>query len=266
MKIRSLPLAMAIFMAAPQVAPAETYSLGEIVSVELMEGWRRADGLHMSGLSIRLAPGWKTYWRSPGDGGIPLALDLSTEPEEVFWPRPQVFYTGTMRSIGYDSDVILPLSFDLGTGAQTVSGTVSLGICQDVCIPVRLDIDATLPDGNRPDPRIVAALSDRPLQAESYGATAAICSLRPIADGLRIELEIEMPDAGGPEEVVIELPDPMIWISDPESSRQGSVLSASADIVPADAGPFALDRSELRITVLGAYATVEILGDRKSVV
>jgi len=253
--------ALAAFTAlGAKPAPAQVLSLSEILEIRMLEGWRRADGTHMTALDIRLAPGWKTYWRSPGDGGIPMELSLNTTEAEIHWPRPDVFYTGTLRSIGYAGDVLLPLELMVGSGAQSVSGRVALGICQDVCMPVELEIEAMLPADGRPDPRIVAALSDRPLSAQEVGAGQATCRIRPIEDGLQVEARIPLPDIGGLEEVVFELPDQTIWISDPHTERSGGNLVAVADIVPAFGGPFALDRSDLRITVLGRREAVEILG------
>lgn len=253
-------LATAVAFALPAVAQAQSYDLSQIIEVQLLEGWRQSDGRHMSALDIRLAPGWKTYWRSPGDGGIPTSLMLDQSVAQLHWPSPDVFYTGGLRSIGYASDVLLPVELHLDDGTHTVRGTVELGVCQDVCMPVTLALEAVLPDGGRPDPRIIAALSDRPLSAAEAGVAPAVCSLRPIADGMQVEVHIPMRDSDGGEEVVLELPDPQIWISDPSTSHGAGNIVAVADIVPPDAGPFALDRSELRITVLAQGRAVELMG------
>ncbi|MEM9757273.1 MAG: hypothetical protein AAF914_14825, partial [Pseudomonadota bacterium] len=65
---------------SPAPITAQVVDLAEVVEVRLIEGWRRDDGTHMAAVEIRMAPGWKTYWRAPGDGGIPprLALDAGT--------------------------------------------------------------------------------------------------------------------------------------------------------------------------------------------
>ncbi|MEM9317843.1 MAG: protein-disulfide reductase DsbD domain-containing protein [Pseudomonadota bacterium] len=242
-------------------ANAQVMDLDDIVEVRLLEGWRQGDGQHMAAVEIRMAPGWKTYWRSPGDGGVPTIVHLDTgDRVQMHWPRPEVFYTGGMRSIGYAEDVILPIQVSLPQGQQMVSGRIELGICQDVCMPVELSLDAVLPGDGRPDPRIVTALSDQPLSAAEAGIGDVLCRIRPIADGLQLEAWLPMPEMGGGEEVVFELPDPSIWISDPETTRDGAALVAVADIVPADASPFAFDRSELRITVLGRREAIEIQG------
>lgn len=249
-------------------AQTEARTAAEVVEVELLEGWRRDDGTHMAGLMIRLAPGWKTYWRAPGEAGIPPQLQLRDRDgllgSQIHWPVPEVFHSNGMRSIGYSSDVVFPLELTLaeGTGALRLSGRLDIGVCQDICMPVSLRLRGTLPDGGRPDPRIAAALTDRPLTGAEAGAGQIICALSPISDGLRVEARIPLPSLGHAEAVVFELPDPSIWISEAEARRDGGMLHAEADIVPAAAGPFALDRSDLRITVLAQGRAVEMTGCR----
>ncbi len=239
-------------------------SLDEIVTVTLIEGWRRDDGTHVAGLQIWLAPGWKTYWRAPGEGGIPPRLTLRNRaglgPVQIHWPTPEVFHSNGMRSIGYSQGVVFPLTVQVADGPLRLRGNLEIGICLDVCMPVSLDLRGTLPDGGRPNPVIAAALADRPLSAAEAGAGRVTCRLSPISDGLRVEARIPLPRQGAGEAVVIELPDPGIWVSEPSVDRQGGILTAVADIVPPDAGPFALNRSDLRFTILAAGRAVELTG------
>ncbi|MEY5038115.1 MAG: hypothetical protein RL472_1221, partial [Pseudomonadota bacterium] len=65
---------------------------------------------------------------------------------------------------------------------------------------------------------------------------------------------------GGDEGVVIEPADPTIWVSDSQTSRAGAVLTTVTEMVASSGAPFALDRSALRLTVLGGAQAVEING------
>lgn len=254
--------------AFPALAQYDGGTLDTVVELELLEGWRRDDGTHMAGLLIRLAPGWKTYWRAPGEAGIPPRLHLrdrrGLEGVQMFWPVPQVFMSNGMRSIGYHGDVVLPIQLTLadGQGPLRLSGRIEIGVCQDICVPVSLNLRGMLPEGGRPDPRIAAALADRPLTAAEANAGSVTCHLSPIADGLRVEARIPLQSQGANETVVFEMPDAGIWISEAQTTRSGNTLTAVADIIPADAGPFAMDRSSLRITVLGNRGAVDIRGCR----
>ena len=56
-------------LAAATLAAATPARALDVVSGEILPGWRHADGAHLAGLRLTLDPGWKTYWRAPGDAG-----------------------------------------------------------------------------------------------------------------------------------------------------------------------------------------------------
>ncbi|MEO1239771.1 MAG: protein-disulfide reductase DsbD domain-containing protein, partial [Pseudomonadota bacterium] len=93
MRIFEAPFVLA-FVTAALSTPSAAQIPDDVATLEVRSGWRQANGTHMAGLDIALAEGWKTYWRSPGDGGIPPRLLL--EPNEniksvrLAWPTPQV--------------------------------------------------------------------------------------------------------------------------------------------------------------------------------
>jgi DsbC/DsbD-like thiol-disulfide interchange protein len=253
--------------AAPSAAPAEMPD--HLVHAELLSGWRMDGGDHMAALRLTMAPGWKTYWRSPGDGGIPPLFDWSGSDNlrsvAVSWPVPEVFHLNGMRSVGYSEVVTIPLRFvPTQAGAPiAVEGRIDIGVCEEICVPVSLVVGADLPpETAAPDPRIAAALADRPMTAAEAGVSGIDCALEPISDGLRLTATIEMPALGPGEEAVVELVAAPVWVSEPEVSRSGNRLRAVADLVPPEAAPFALQRDDLRFTVLSGDRAVEIAGCR----
>jgi DsbC/DsbD-like thiol-disulfide interchange protein len=251
--------------AAPALAEFEGRSADDVVQVSFMPGWRLPNGNHMAAIHIALAPGWKTYWRAPGEGGVPTVLRL-TEADgitgmAIHWPRPEVFFTNGIRSIGYRDDVVLPVEFALSEdGTVEIAGRVEMGVCLDVCMPVTLDLDGVLPPETNRVREIGLALSDRPLTAGEAGAGDATCAIEPISDGLRVTVSAPMPSTGNDETVVVEHRDPEIWVSEAVTRREGGTIRGTVDVVPADSGPFALNRSDLRITVIGTRMAVELDG------
>ena len=249
--------------AAPSNAQFEGRSVDEVVQVSLIEGWRMENGHHMAGIRISLAPGWKTYWRSPGEGGVPTVLRLRSadgiDGMAIHWPQPEVFFTNGMRSIGYQDDVVLPVEFAVSDdGIHVLEGRLDLGVCLDVCMPVTLDLSGQLlPDVTR-DRDIGLALSDRPLTAAEAGAGDVRCSVEPISDGLRVTVTAVVPPTGNDETLVLEHRDPQIWVSEASTRRDGGMVTGVADVVPPDHGPFALNRSDLRVTVIGTQMAVEL--------
>lgn len=86
------------------------------------------------------------------------------------------------------------------------------------------------------------------------------CNIAPIADGLQVTAELDLPARGGIETVVFEAADASIWIGEAATQRSGGTLTSVADLVGSSGAPFALDRSGLRLTVLGHGRAVEIEG------
>lgn len=248
------------------VARAEGFVVvDDVVQITMLPGWRTASGSRMTALRIDLAPGWKTYWRAPGEGGIPPVFDWSksrnVQDVSLHWPSPMVFDQLGLQSIGYKHQLILPMEF---IPAQpdapiTIDASVQIGVCEDICLPVSRAIHAELPPtGGAQDPAILAALANRPVAAAEAGLRAISCRISPIADGLRVTATLELP--GRPETVIFETPDDGIWISESKLARAGLDLTATADFVPEAARPFLLDRSALRLTVIDKTQTIDIQG------
>lgn len=237
------------------------------VTADVLPGWVQADGSRMTALRLTLAPGWKTYWRAPGDAGIPPEFDWSRsknlEAASISWPAPKVFDQNGMRSVGYEDTLVIPVRIDPARDGKPVHlrAKMALGICSDICIPHELEFDAEI-DSNTltPTPAIAAALAQRPYSAAEAGVRAAECNISPTADGLQIEARVTMPSAGGKEYVVIEPGLGDIWVSEAETKRQGDAVIAISEMINVRGGPIALDRSAIRITVLGSKHAVDIQG------
>jgi DsbC/DsbD-like thiol-disulfide interchange protein len=104
-----------------------------------------------AGVEIKLDPGWKTYWRDPGDSGVPPKLDFSgsdnVKSVTVLWPAPGRFPDGAGgNSIGYLDHVILPLRITPQNGAKQSSLQLKLGydICGNMCVPVESELKLSL--------------------------------------------------------------------------------------------------------------------------
>lgn len=244
-------------MALPAVAQVPD----NVVQIGIVPGWRDDEGRHVAGLSISLAPGWKTYWRAPGDGGIPPLFNWSGSSNvtdvEVRYPVPEVFYVNGMRTIGYRDHVLFPLVIDPKDSAGDIrlSGQVEIGVCEDICIPVAFTIAAELHPVRQDSAALSAALNDRPVAGGSLR-----CEISPIVDGLRVGVETDMAPMGSDEVAVIEAGESGLWISEASVSRTGATLRAEVEIVPPNAKPFALARSDVRLTILAGGEAMEMIG------
>ncbi|WP_292289019.1 protein-disulfide reductase DsbD domain-containing protein [Marivita sp.] len=244
---------------------------GETTGLEraaLLPGWRLADGSHMAAVQIVLEPGWKTYWRAPGDVGIPPQFDWTGSRNigavSANWPSPEVFFEQGARSVGYTRSVVIPLHLTARDDAADIqlSGEMQIGLCKDICIPANLSFTATLPPASaRPDPVIAAALADMPYTAGDAGVRSVTCRFEVSAKGgLILHSAIDMPATGGTEHVVVEAGNPHLWVAEPDSRRDGGTLHASTRLVHVEGRSFAVDRSDLRFTIIGASRAVDIQG------
>ncbi len=160
-------LALILLTAAPVLA--QDFPVGEmppgLVSARLLPGWITPEGDRMTALQVELEPGWKTYWRSPGDAGIPPHFDWqgggNLGQVQLFWPRPEVIESGGERTLGYHDRMLLPIRIAPAAPGQPVEprAVIDLGICLDICVPVQVSLQAG-PPGPGPDPQIQAALAE----------------------------------------------------------------------------------------------------------
>ena len=105
------------------------------------------------GLEFRLAPGWKIYWRTPGEAGLPPEINLIAEGNllvsSIEWPIPKRFNAFGFDNFGYDTDVILPLQVTGHKPNTTVQlhGQVEALVCADICVPIGGTVALTIPAG-----------------------------------------------------------------------------------------------------------------------
>ena len=242
-------------------APVAAQTFSDVARAELDVGWRDTDGSHVAGLTISLAPGWKTYWRAPGDGGIPPSFNWSGSENivsvDVHYPVPEVFDQNGIQSIGYSEAVTFPLRIATKDSAAAIGlqGEIEIGVCEEVCIPVTLNVRAQLPSGGSPSPALRSVLADRP---ERGGQMT--CAIEPISDGLRMVVETAVARHDGGNVVIIEVSEEGVWVSRAEVEHADGRLSAEVEMVPPTAKPFALARSDVRMTILSADRAIETVG------
>jgi len=123
------------------------------------------DGVLKGILDIELEPGWKTYWRDPGDAGVPPTVDVSRSPNiaatTIEFPAPERHEEGGFQWAGYDHPVALPIDFQVSPAGEPalISADIFLGICETICIPVQasLTVDPASDPDNAEDAAQVAA-------------------------------------------------------------------------------------------------------------
>src|SRR3982074_910045 len=112
-------------------------------AVRLLAG-SRSGAVLLGGIAFQLQPGWKTYWRTPGDSGGPPRFDFTKsdniEAVTILWPAPTRFPDGAGGdSLGYKKHVVLPLRIVVKNPEKpvTLRAAINYAVCEKICLPGR---------------------------------------------------------------------------------------------------------------------------------
>ena len=268
--MRRLPFLLAALAAAtPALADGPVTAAQGLARVALLDGWRQPGGARMAAVEITLAPGWHTYWRVPGEVGIPPDFDWSASRNLASvayeWPRPVVFDNAGLPGIGYVGKLVLPILLTPEAADQPIDVALHLffGVCGDICVPAEATVTGRIDPGAPPEAaeRITAALADRPRSAAEAGVVAVTCVLAPARAGFELTTEVTFGQPPAADQVaVIESSRPDVWIGPPTSETVGRTVTSRAPLEPAAGTAAVLDRSGLRMTLFGAAGAVDIRG------
>src|SRR5579863_220713 len=130
-----------------QAEDASPWQKGSHAAVRLLAGSRSGPVL-LGGIAVQLDPGWKTYWRTSGDSGVPPRFDFSksdnVEAVTILWPAPMKFDDGAGGfSMGYYNQVVLPLRIVPKNTDKpvTLRADINYAVCEKLCIPVEANVE-----------------------------------------------------------------------------------------------------------------------------
>jgi DsbC/DsbD-like thiol-disulfide interchange protein len=226
--------------------------------------------LARAGIEIRLDPGWKTYWRYPGDSGVPPTLDFAgsenVKSVSTLWPAPERFSDGAGGySIGYHGDVVLPLQIIPKDAAKPSSLHVKLGyaVCGKLCVPAEAQFALTL--SGKPgtgEPALIAAEARVPRRvALGEPGSLTIASIHRETSGKRVVVLV-----GAPEGVAVDLfaegptPEWALPLPQPESNTVASPDGMRRYIFELDGLPPGVkaEGATLKITAVSPTDAIEV--------
>lgn len=260
-------LSLAFGLGLPTALLAQEYNIQGVARLDILPGYETSTG-HMIAARIQLAPGWKTYWRAPGTNGIPPAFDWGGSQNlkgvAFHWPEPYVFMKDGERTIGYENELVLPISITSQKSGAPVSlkGEVLFGVCEDVCIPVKARFAMDVAGSDAGSTKVIkAALRKKPASGASRGISPVSCDITPIKGGFRISTTLRsakpLPAGSLP---VIEFPGNDVWIEQKDNRIDGKTLTASANLFAYGSTPLMVQRSGVTVTLLGGPRAVELRG------
>jgi len=141
-------------------------------AVRLLAG-SRSGAVLLGGIAFQLQPGWKTYWRTPGDSGVPPRFDFSKSENidavTILWPAPTEFDDGAGgHSLGYHDQIVLPLRIVAKNADKpvTLRAAVNYAVCEKLCIPVEANPELAFTSvASTEDSALFAALDTVPKPA-----------------------------------------------------------------------------------------------------
>ena len=154
-----------------------------------------------AGVEIAMPEGWKTYWRAPGESGIPPEFDWSAsenlQSATVLYPAPHRLVDKGGANIGYKDHILFPAQIVAKDPAKPVllKLKTAFGVCKELCVPVEAELELPLP----PDVGSEPAISD---------ALASVPRLKPVAATDPSLSKWRVDDKAGKPTLVLEVSDP----------------------------------------------------------
>jgi DsbC/DsbD-like thiol-disulfide interchange protein len=217
-------LHVAAWAASPSASPWITSSNSK---ARLVSGLVELDGKPtlLAGVQLRMSPDWKTYWRNPGDSGVPPSFDWSGSTNlkraEVLFPAPHRFADGGGTAIGYDQEVLFPVRLTPEREGEPITLKLAFdyGLCKDLCIPNSVTLGLGLgANAGKGDAALIETYLARVPKPAARGILPEVKSVEAKFEGARPELIVDTvfpPDATGGDlfidagDVFIPVPTPL---------------------------------------------------------
>jgi DsbC/DsbD-like thiol-disulfide interchange protein len=253
-------------LAAASATPwtASTHSKVRLVSGTVEDGGRPA---LVAGVELRMDPGWKTYWRNPGDSGVPPSFDWSgsknLKDAEVLYPKPHRFADAGGTAIGYDGEVIFPVRLTLEREGEPVELKLAFayGLCKDLCIPNEVSLSLALPpDIGKGDAFLLDGAVARVPKSAGAGLLPAISGIEAKLDEDRPELVVDavFPNGATGTDLFIDGGDVLVPVPAPLGAPvEGKQRFVVAFASPAEAA--ALKGKTLRLTLVSNQGATEAM-------
>lgn len=267
-----VPIGVAIVLAGLVMVVSGTWAHAEDASpwindahssVRLLAGSRSGTVL-LGGIGFRLDPGWKTYWRTPGDSGVPPRIDFgksdNVETVRILWPAPVWFDDGAGgSSAGYKTQTVLPLRIVAKTSDRPVTLRMSINyaVCEKICVPVEAEAELAFTSvASAQDAALFAALDSVPVPA-NVGDPNPLTIRDVKREGQSVIVDVIAPESA-PINLFVEGPTPDWALPMPKLRQSGPAglrrFAFDLDGVPPGAR---IDGAALKFTLSGGDRAYE---------
>jgi DsbC/DsbD-like thiol-disulfide interchange protein len=187
-------------------------------AARLIAGSSASGNVLRAGIEIRLTAGWHTYWRYPGDAGVPPRFDFAgsqnLQSVEVLWPAPQAMPEQGLTAIGYTGNLIWPLAIVPQDRTKPVKLRLKLdyAVCEKLCVPAEAKAELVL-NGNGSSQRVSSAqglLSQTPSAQEAalIAAEARVPKKVALGEGAALAVRSVRRENGTHARVIVDVAAP----------------------------------------------------------
>lgn len=219
-----------------------------------------------AGVHIEINPGWKTYWRVPGDAGIPPRINWKGSKNvasvEVLWPAPHRFIDKYGMSIGYKDEIVLPLKVVPKDKAAPLHLVLQLdyAVCKEVCLPVEAKMSLEIVPGKTtrsPFKRKLQRFMRQIPQAEKPEIGLRVSALEVVVSDDRITLsfDIENPADNPIVDLFVEGRDELFFGTPKTIKNKGTTGRVEVPVSGVKTVDM-LDGDRLRLTLVGKKSAV----------
>lgn len=181
-------------------------------------------GVRHAGVELKLQPGWHTYWRYPGDSGVPPQFDFAgsdnLKTAQVLYPAPQLHRDEAGETIGYSGDVIFPIMVTPIDASRPVRLHLAMdyAVCAKMCVPASGKVSVTLPPDGAAIPALQAAFARVPEKRSAAAAGLTVTR----GGGPKPTVTVELPASKEPMSVFVEGPSAAWALPIPKSAVAAS--------------------------------------------
>ncbi|MGV8936307.1 MAG: protein-disulfide reductase DsbD domain-containing protein [Allorhizobium sp.] len=194
------------------------------------------DGERQAALQIEPAPGWITYWREPGDSGIPPQISPTAGSPFTFgalsFPVPKRLDLAGMRDLGYDGPVTLSFVVNGPKDAALLDATAFIGLCRNICIPFQVEFSLALSAGSAADAQEAAIVAEaRSSLPKSPSADFSVNGFAMNADQSMLHLDLKLQSgAASDPRIIVTGPSGYLFTEYQAAKRKNGALSVDVPI------------------------------------
>ena len=220
------------------------------------------------GISINLNEGWHSYWRHAGDIGLPTRIYFDYQPKlnghKVFWPKPTVKDNDFGISLVYEENVIIPVLINVPKAELPLALMLNLelGVCKDICIPIkkRIKIDIDKPNRSLQRNHLRSVLAEIKKSQIKLHSKNFYCSIDMRQGNTFLDFNIKLPDEYSNSLAILEYDKDLIDVINIEEKIEGNSLIFSILMDQSQLSSFVISKSQFTLHFLSKKNQTSVFG------